>query len=215
MTEVTNTEADKLKEKQMQRRGRIIAAALILSVSLPMLLAYILYHTGVGVPEGTISEGELLSPPQSFSSWSPVTVEGRSWSVSNEPRKRWRLIIPADRACTGYCEENLYLTRQVHIRLASEAYRVERIVLPLDGHFSGEKVTWLEQEHPGVRVLAPDMEAMMVSLAQTNVPDDPLQAGRYYLMDQEGYVMMAYGPEHSGGQLLEDIKRLLRYSYDN
>lgn len=209
MTEIQNDTND----RKMQRRGRIIATSLILLVSLPMLIAYVLYHTGVGIPQGSTNEGDLLAPPQLFADWEPVQLNGRGWAVSDQPRSRWRWIIPIDSDCTGHCEDNLYLTRQVHVRLASEAYRAERIVLPLDGPLSESRKQWLEEEHPGVIVLRPNVGAMMSSLAETNQPESPLEPGRYYLMDQEGFVMMSYGPEHSGSQLLDDIKRLLRYTY--
>lgn len=201
-------------ERRLQRRGRIIAGSLVALVSLPMLLAYILYHTGIGIPQGSVNEGDLLSPPQAFADWQPTRLNGESWSVDDQARKRWRWIIPVDRDCSGRCEDNLYLTRQVHVRLASEAYRAERIVLAVDGGLSEQRLAWLEEEHPGVEILRPDAAAMMNSLAQTNLSESPRSSGRYYLMDQEGFVMMSYSPDHSGGQLLDDIKRLLRYTYE-
>lgn len=211
MTDVTTN----AHEKYLQRRGRIMAIGLILVVSLPMILAYVLYQTGFGVPEGSTNKGDLLSPAQAFSGWHPETQKGAAWNVEDDKQKRWRLIVPVDRECTGYCEQNLYLTRQVHIRLAKEAYRVERVVLLMDGALSSDRTEWLDQEHPGVQVLRPDTVAMMASLAETNLPGDPLETGRYFVMDQDGFVMMGYTPEHTGGELLDDIKRLLRYSYEN
>lgn len=202
------------RERQLQRRGRIIAASLMAVVALPMVLAYVLYQTGVGIPDDRVNKGDLLDPPQRFSEWEPHTLDGEPWQPDPE-HKRWRIIVPIASDCSGHCEENLYVTRQVHILLAEDAYRVQRLIMPMDGPLDEEMRTFLKEEHPGTAWVRPDRAAMMASLEQTNLPHAPLETGRYYLMDQEGFVMMSYTPEHSGKELLKDLKRLLRYSYDN
>lgn len=202
------------REQQLQRRGRIIATALMAVVALPMLIAYALYHTGVGIPDGQINKGDLIDPPQRFSAWEPRTLNGEPWQAEPE-QKRWRLIVPIASDCSGHCEENLYLTRQVHVRLADKAYRVKRLIMPMGGPMEESVRSFLQEEHPGTEWVRPDRAAIMASLKQTNQPEPPLDRGRYYLMDQEGFVMMSYTPEHSGSELLKDLKRLLRYSYDD
>lgn len=197
-----------------RRRGQIIAAALMAVVALPLILAYVVYQTGVGIPEGQVNEGTLLEPPQRFARWQPRTLDGQAWD-GEQVRERWRYIVPVSVDCTGQCRDNLYLTRQVHIRLGDKAHRVQRVILPLDGEPGEAMLDYLENEHPGTELLRADREAVMDSLAGTNRPQDPLAAHHYYLMDREGLVMMVYGPEHTGKQLLKDIKRLLRYSYDD
>lgn len=201
-------------ERQFQRRGRITAIALMTIVGLPMLVAYVLFQTGVGIPEGQVNQGELVDPPQRFSDWQPETSDGDAWAANPE-QKRWRFVVPIDAECSGHCQANLYLTRQVHVRLGDKAYRVKRIILPVGDAPSEDILESLQEEHPGTEIVQPDQADMMASLAQTNVPGDPVAEGRYFLMDQEGFVMMAYGPEHTGNQLLKDIKRLLRYSYED
>ncbi len=201
-------------ERQFQRRGRITAIALMSIVALPMLIAYVLYQTGVGIPDGQVNQGTLLDPPQRFTEWQPETLTGESWALNPE-QKRWRFVVPIDAQCTGHCRDNLYLTRQVHVRLADKAYRVKRVILPVGGTPSDEFLEYLHEEHPGTEIVQPEQADMMASLAQTNMPGDPVAQGRYFLMDQEGFIMMAYGPDNTGKQLLKDIKRLLRYSYED
>ena len=211
MTDSANTQ----DERRMKRRGRLLASALMAVVALPMLIAYVFYHTGVGIPDEQVNEGFLLDPPQALAQWQPKTLSGENWAVDPKAAKHWRFIIPVDADCSGACGDNLYLTRQVHVRLAEKASRVERIILLLDGEWSDEALEELAAKHPGTRLLRADRERVVQSLNATNRAGDPLASGRYFLMDQEGYVMMAYSPEHTGNQLLKDIKRLLRYSYDD
>lgn len=202
------------RQRQFKRRGQITAIGLITVVALPMLIAYVLFQTGVGIPDGQVNQGELLDPPQRFIQWQPETLAGEAWTLDPE-QKRWRYVIPVDAECGERCQANLYLTRQVHVRLADKAYRVKRIILPVGGEPSDALLEQWREEHPGTEVLRPEEATMMASLADTNLPGNPVSEGRYFLMDQEGFVMMAYGPDHTGNQLLKDIKRLLRYSYED
>jgi cytochrome oxidase Cu insertion factor (SCO1/SenC/PrrC family) len=211
MSNQPETEYDKIQ----QRRGRLIAAALILVIALPMLVAYVVYQTGIGMPTGTVNNGDLLVPPQSFAQLGLQTPEGEPWDITEE-RKRWRLLIPGYRSCDSQCERNLYLTRQVHIRLAKDAYRIERFYVLLDESLDDATATLLEEEHPGLRVMRTGPAELQALLANTNItPEDQVAAGHYYLMDQQGYLMMAYTPAQNGNQLLADIKRMLKVTYDD
>lgn len=202
-----------LDDKAAQRRGRILAASVVLVVLLPMLSAYVVYFTGVGVPEGTINKGVLLTPPVPISDWQLRTLDGEPWVLKEQPIK-WRLLIPGGATCDQACKENLYLTRQVHIRLGEKGLRVERLYLLTEPSLSDSLSEHLEQEHARIKVVQLDEKAMVASLANTNLSGDPIAEGRYFLMDQEGFVMMGYDLEQSGNDLLKDIKRMLRYSYE-
>lgn len=203
------------QEKHRQRRGRIQGAIVMLVVLLPMLIAYLVFYTGVGMPTSTINKGDLVSPPQLITDLPLQAENGIAWDFNAQPKK-WRLLIPGYRECNDQCRKNLYLTRQVHIRLAEKSVRVERLYLLLADQDPFAQVTrdFLTAEHPHmpvVRVAEQDFKAM---LARTDVPANALVDGRYYLMDQEGFIMMSYTPQHEGKELLDDIKRMLKYSYE-
>lgn len=210
MTDKTEMSAD---DKAAQRRGRILGASVMLVVLLPMLIAYGVYFTGFGMPAGTINKGDLLSPPVPISDWQLRNQSGEAWVLEDQPTK-WRLLIPGGANCDQACKDNLYLTRQVHIRLGEKGLRVERFYLLTDESLSGSLSEHLEQEHTTAKVLHVNGEAMRASLGATNLPGNPLEEGRYFLMDQEGFVMMGYDADQSGNDLLKDIKRMLRYSYE-
>lgn len=200
--------------KAQQRRGRIIAASIMLVVALPMVAAYIIYHTGMGIPTSTINKGDFLHPPQAVAQLGLTTESGELWRDEGE-LKRWRLLVPITADCDEQCEQNLYTTRQVHVRLGKDAYRVERLLVLMDGQVDDALQTFLQEEHPGVVVVHSAREDWQALLAETNMAGtDPVADGHYYLMDQQGYLMMAYNPEHPGGELLDDIKRMLKLSYE-
>jgi hypothetical protein len=202
-------------DKAATWRGRITAAAIMSVVALPLVAAMVVYHTGIGMPSGTSNEGILLTPPQLVEQLELVEQgESRVWELDSE-RRRWRLLVPAFGGCDAQCEQNLFLTRQVHVRLGSDAYRMERFLLLEKGQSLGADFQeFLEHEHPGLRVMRTAEDQMAALLAQTNLAERQ-QAGHYYLMDQRGFLMMAYNPDHLGNQLLNDIKRMLKVTYED
>lgn len=200
--------------EENKRRGQLQAMLLMLVVALPMIAAYIIYHTGWGIPQETVNQGELLQPPQLLTDLELTLSDGSRWDISAE-KKHWRYVIPGLAECDQTCMDNLYLTRQVHVRLNEKAQRVERIYLLLEHKISPKLAEYLAREHPRLRVMQADKAQFQHLLSETNFAGDPVAAGRYFLMDQEGYLMMTYHPGNTGNQLLKDIKKMLRLSYEN
>lgn len=168
-----------------KKRGQIQALLLMLVVALPMVSAYVIYHTGWGMPTGTVNKGVLLTPPQSLSAMNLVQADGEVWDIDSE-EKRWRYVIPGGADCDQTCMDNLYLTRQVHIRLNEKARRVERIYLTFDQELSPSLAEHIAKEHPKLRVMHIDQQAFEQLMAPTNLNDDAVSAGRYFLMDRKG-----------------------------
>jgi hypothetical protein len=200
-------------QRQQQRRGRIMGTIICLTVLLPMVAAYGIFFTGIGVPGTTVNKGTLLDPPQAVQDLGLQELDSTPWDLADH-RKQWRWLIPGDAHCSGHCRENLYLTRQVHIRLAEKSTRVERIYLLLDDHLDPDTETFLASEHPHIRVLKTDRATLQAVMTAAKLPGDAASDERYYLMDQEGFVMLSYTIAHKGQELLDDIKRMLKYSYE-
>lgn len=203
--QTTNSAANK-------RRGQIQALLLMLVVAVPMLAAYIIYHTGWGMPSATANQGALLAPPIAITDFA-LTEQEQPWQISQE-RKHWRYVLPGNGQCNQICQDNLYLTRQVHIRLNEKADRVERIYLLLDDALSPSTAEFMQQQHPLLRVMSVDRSEFEHALKGSNINQDTVAAGQYFLMDQEGFLMLSYTPEHRGGELLKDVKKMLKTSYE-
>lgn len=213
----------------IKKRNKFYGLLIIAAIVLPMLLAYLMFKTGIGFPAGTSNKGELLIPPQPIQNLvltnnnellnslysSNDKMEGAtsnsSASEQATTRKRWRILIPVTQNCDKRCQDNLYLTRQVHIRLAEKAYRVERILLLLDTFSVTEKAS-LKKEHPETLFIESSPQYFQEWLEQIKLPSEPTHY--FYLVDQEGFTMMRYDETHSGQDLLDDIKKLLKFTYD-
>lgn len=206
-----NTQVTMEQAKRQKRRGKIGALLIMSIVFLPMIAAYTIYHTGFGIPIGTANKGVLMNPPVALPALDLQSLDGMPWDIQAE--KKWRYVIPGLATCDATCEETLYLTRQVHIRLGNKSGRVERIYLLLDDDLSSTLSEKIKTEHPRLKILRVNRQDWNTLMSETNVTGDSI--GRYFLMDQEGFVMMAYNQEHDGAALLKDIKKMLRITYKN
>lgn len=185
---------------------------LLAAISLPMIMAYVVFSTGWGIPTGTINKGDLVLPATSIESLPIVDREGRSVDLL-AGKKLWRWLIIGSNQCEDQCQNNLYLSRQVHIRLGEKAIRLERLYLNTDPRFSSEFSEQLSKEHPKLKQLHINSDDWSELISSTSAGDNALEEKSLFVVDQEGFVMMSYDRSHAGADLLDDIKRLLKYSY--
>ncbi len=187
--------------------GNWQAVLLFVIIALPMILALLIYKTGIGAPGSTINEGIMLSPAKQVDAYTRADTDGQSLLASG---KKWRLLIPYNATCGEACLSNLYVTRQVHIRLGEKARRVERVLVSLEGMTPALEKLLLE--HPRIRVMPVDNNAYSNWLAETSLPEGSNTLQHYFLVDENGFAMMAYNADHDGNKLLKDIKRVLKFT---
>lgn len=201
MNEVENTPQQKKKSWQL-------IAILVVTV-LPIIAAYVAYFTGIGVPQEQVNEGELLVPAKNLQDLLP---QAQGTLPSFENNYQWRLLIPITEECNEACQQNLYTTRQVHVRLGEKADRVERYAVNIGGSRGEEFLESIAKQHPLLKHFSVEEEQWQQWLQGTNAPADVDAQPYYILVDQVGFAMMIYNVQHEGNQLLKDIKRVLRYS---
>ncbi|MGH1373014.1 MAG: hypothetical protein ACRBBW_13320 [Cellvibrionaceae bacterium] len=186
---------------------------LLTAIGLPMISAYLVFNTGWGIPSSSINKGDLVLPATSMVDHRVSNSDGEAIDLFSG-KKKWRWLIIGNNLCSDRCENNLYLSRQVHIRLGEKAVRLERIYLNTETAFSPELSERLSKDHPRLRQLHTDASEWTHLLANSNANQVALNGENLYMVDQEGFVMMTYNRSHSGAELLADVKRLLKYSYD-
>ncbi|MFT6388829.1 MAG: cytochrome oxidase Cu insertion factor (SCO1/SenC/PrrC family) [Cellvibrionaceae bacterium] len=207
-----NSEKNQSTNNQsIKKRNKFYGLLIVAVIVLPMIIAYTVFKTGFAYPTGTTNKGELLLPPQPIQGLVLQERDGLLTTLYSTEKKRWRILVPVSQDCDEKCKAYLYLTRQVHIRLAEKAYRVERILLLLDS-LPEAQTELLMQEHRTTRLVKSSPENLQAWLAEVKLPLTP--ENYFYLVDQEGFVMMRYDSGHTGQDLLDDIKKLLKFTYD-
>jgi len=201
---MTEQNSDQIARK---RGRRTLLAILLISVA-PIAAAYFMFFTGLGVPSHTVNHGVLLDqalplqPMLSTEVWQKISAD-----------KKWRLLLPMGEQCGDRCAQQLYTTRQVHIRLGEKSARVERYALNYGGDKGRAYLDSVASEHPLLKRVDTDAALWQQWLAHSDVLEDMSAEPFYLLVDQEGLAMMVYTDQH-GNELLKDIKRALKYSID-
>jgi cytochrome oxidase Cu insertion factor (SCO1/SenC/PrrC family) len=195
-----------------QARGRrtlLLIAALFL---VPLLVSFLLYYGAGGFgPSGRTNKGDLLDPARPLPQLVLPLAEGGA-TVPGFLQGKWTWAYVGDGRCDERCRQALYLTRQSRIALNKDLDRVQRVFLVTSGCCDR---AFLQAEHPDLLVVDAGDGRADDLLAPFPVYDDvaPASAGRIYLIDPLGNLLMSYGPTAPDKALLQDLKKLLKLSH--
>ena len=189
--------------KPQIKNGRLPLLLIFLIPTVAMGLAWLMYFTGLLLPEGRTNKGELILPPAQFSELK--LLQGETSLQLNELEGNWGVLVFGSTDCTGQaCQESMYKTRQVHVALGKEADRIVRLyVAPQQPAISENLV----EEHPNVFWLNGNESTILKALNLESWPDN-----RFFIIDPLGNIMMGYQADQKGGDLLKDLKKLLKTS---
>jgi cytochrome oxidase Cu insertion factor (SCO1/SenC/PrrC family) len=195
-----------------RRRGRRLLLLLAALFFVPLALAFWMYYGPSGWrPSGDTSQGDLLEPARPLAAMALPTAGG----TATEPdflRGKWTMLYVGDGLCDDRCRKALYLTRQSRIALNKDMDRVQRVFLVTQRCCDRG---FLAAEHPDLLVVRVDDPAAAALLepfpAYDGVP--VAAAGRIYLVDPLGNLLLSYAPSAPDKALLADLKKLLRLSH--
>lgn len=175
------------------RRNRLTLLGVMAVALVPLLAAYLLFHSGWGAePWGTTNSGVLLDPPVELNKLG-LTGIGADPAIAE---RSWHLIVVSDGDCMTDCAAALQQLRALHVLLNKEAPRVLRTLVFL-GAVPVERVRELRVQYP--------------ELGYALGHPGPLHAG-VFVADPLGNVVLYYEFGQAGGPLLHDLKRLLKVS---
>lgn len=166
----------------------------------PLIVASWLYYGGDRMqPEGRANVGALLEPITHIPDVLPDTT------LFDAAEGRWLLIYSHQDDCSEACREALYTIRQSRLMLGREMDRVQRILLHGE---TPPDTLFLAEEHEGLVTLN---DASLSGLLDEKRPGELADDG-YFLVDPHGNLVMYFHPGIDPGEMVDDIKRLLRLS---
>ena len=193
-------------------RGRRQLLALAALFFVPLAVAFWLYYgPSDWRPAGGSNAGDLLDPARPLPELALPTPDGGT----TDPRLlrgKWSWIYVGDGLCDDRCRKALYLTRQSRIALNKDIDRVQRVFLVTARCCD---LAFLAQEHP-------DLVVGLVETAQAGALLEPFpvydgvpiaSAGRVYLVDPLGNLVLSYSAAAPDKALLTDLRKLLRLSH--
>ncbi len=187
-------------------RGRWVLILLFLFFAVPLLLVTLMHELDWH-PQGS-SYGELIAPAR------PLHMPPGLQDADGKPldsalwRDKWSIVYIADE-CSSTCQQRLYGMRQLHVSLAKDIDRIQRVLIS-----PAKDAALLLQQYPDL-VLIHQPESGLTSLSrQFDLNGIPATTGnRLYLVDPLGNIMMSFPPTVSDADVRKDISRLLRYSW--
>ncbi len=193
------------------RRGRRQLLLLAALFFVPLLIAFWLYYgPSHWRPAGSTNKGEIIDPARPLPSVSLPKIDGTP-TGDQFLRGKWTMLYVSDGACGPDCRKALYLSRQTRIALNKDMDRVQRVFLVTDRCCDAR---YLAAEHPDLLVATlegPGAAALLATFP--TYADAPGGAGRLYLVDPLGNLMMSYPRQAPDKALLTDIRKLLRLSH--
>jgi len=128
--------------------------------------------------------------------------------------KKWTLLITGGSQCEQACEELIHTVRQVNVSMAKEMDRVNRV---LASSLSATHVAALEERYPNMTahyVDEPDVvrfEAVAAEHGGMNKAEQN-SAWKVWIVDPLGNVIVQFTDQHTGYDMIHDLKKLLKLS---
>jgi len=191
------------------RRTLLLVAALFL---LPVVAAFWLYYGSAHWrPTGSTQRGDLIDPARPLQAVVLATADGGT-TGARFLRDTWTIVYVGDGRCDARCRKALYLMRQSHVALNKDFDRVRRAFLVTANCCDRE---FLAREHAdlAIALLEGDAARRLLEVFPVYAGVPVTDAGRIYLVDPLGNLMMSYPASAPDNALLQDLKKLLQLSH--
>tara|TARA_R110000764_G_scaffold152858_1_gene240659 strand:+ start:1157 stop:1756 length:600 start_codon:yes stop_codon:yes gene_type:complete len=183
-------------------RGQLKLLAICAVVFGPILVAGLMAHFNIGIPQTHSNKSDLVEPD----------IQLENWQIALEPvgyGAPWRLLVTSPEACTDACLQLVHEARQINVAVGREADRVEHL-LALGVSLSSTQQEQLEKRFPRLQQATLSTPAYNSSVQQ--LPAAWQQGPQLWLVDPLGRVVLHQSAAAPGKHLLDDLKRLLKLS---
>lgn len=189
-----------------QRRGRLILLSMLIFFITPIIAVIAMYKLDWR-PKGE-SIGELVSPAKALTIQPGLVSSDGNVVNINLLKDKWSMVyVTGD--CDELCKNKLYQMRQLHVSLYKEIPRMQRILFT-----TTTETKQIKQNYPDLLIVNQARGDVIAFNAQFNIGDESsMSAGRIYLIDPLGYLMMSYSATTSPALVRKDITRLMKYSW--
>lgn len=205
-TQMTNTQFPESE----RRRRRVQFVMLALLFMAPVIAAWVAWNYvgdhGVGA---TSNNGDLVVPARPLELLDLRDFDGNPLN-DDAIKGRWTYVMFAPTGCGEHCLAQAYDTRQVRTSVSKDMLRVQRLLV-VGGDVSADLLATLDAEHPDLRVARSGGQARAFAQQFLSGAHGPDGAG-YFLIDPQGNLMMAYGPDVPASGVLRDLRKLLKIS---
>ena len=195
---------DPAEARRRVRRGRLIAAGILLVCAAPLIASYFTYY--VIRPDGRTNYGTLLEPLRTVGELRGTAPDGTPADLAGL-RSSWVLVTGAGAHCDADCEHRLYLLRQLRLTTGKDRDRVERAwIVPADAQPRAQ----LLGEHEGLVVIRASDDAMAKAGFVTD--DGTRPQDHIWILDPLGNLVIRYPLAPDANRMKKDLLKLLKAS---
>lgn len=187
----TNTSENPAPKRRS--KGRLQLMLVLLVAVGPIILATSMYKFKFWVPDDRSFHGELIG-----------NGETRAELGVQSDEKRWQLLVTAPTECDADCQQLVYLARQIQIGLGRDASRASHAITtaqPLNPEYAAR----LTREYPQLQRYPLDLRRYQRAAPGIDLP-------QLWIVDPHGNLVLRYGAEVNGKDLLNDMRQLLKLS---
>lgn len=199
-----------MSEEGNNKKNKIILILVIIAFTSPVILSWFVFnHTNFLEMRGTSNYGELIVPPRPIDDLS--LIDPLKANRKESLHGKWSMVYVAE-SCDKLCMDNVYRMRQIHISMNKHSLRVQKVLLLTQQH--ANELSDLLVNFAGQQVIKTDLidtNALLDKFRLTS-SDNPLAAGRIYIIDPLGNLMMSYQSDANPRDIMQDLKKLLRAS---
>lgn len=195
-----------------QKRSRVILFGVILTFTIPLILAGLLFWYGAPLNGKTTNFGELIQPTV------PI-IELEPTDANNQPRAKkellgkWVLLTVIPSVCDKRCETSLYSIRQICKATGKEQTRLRQVVLTFKGQKTDAHLeALLQNQYAKTAHWVTDVAKFQPLIDDATPQTLDTQQGAIYFIDPMGNIMMHYTPDANPTGIFKDLSKLLRVS---
>ncbi len=184
-------------------------AVFIISPVLAWLIHAGVIDVGLSTAAGK-NHGELVHPARPLAGFDLIDDKGRPIDRENFLGK-WSLLEVADDPCVEDCMKNIYKMRQIRLAIGKDAYRIQRVVIAA----KDTDMQKIMSDNPGTLLyrIVEKTQRMLAQFPGYVEGDISTIAGRIYIIDPLGNLMMRYPGNADPSDILEDMRHLLKATW--
>jgi cytochrome oxidase Cu insertion factor (SCO1/SenC/PrrC family) len=173
-----------------------------------------LFHSGIinlgDEQRESKNRGELVHPARPLEGFELLDDNGEIITQENF-LGLWTLLEFAVSPCNEDCMKNVYKMRQIRLALGKDAHRVQRAIVAE----TSTDMDKLMLDNPGTRLFrTTDKSAKLVATFPGYIHGDISSiAGRIYIVDPLGNLMMKYQQNADPSDVLKDLRQLLKATW--
>ena len=178
------------------RRRLLVVAAVFLG---PFVVATLLHYYGWR-PGAQVNRGTLLAPPVPLPRFQASVLGVRAAAPAADT---WTVLVVSRAGCSSACQRALDDTRRVLDLLGHDRDRVQRVLVGTSGIDAAAIASHADMV---------GVDASAASNGETLAAFADAADGAVYVADPRRNLILRYAPGQDAKDLLDDLKRLLKYS---